>query len=138
MKKFLVALIALFLAAPAYGAELQQYQAGPRLIDGTQLNAMVDVVNGLTANGTVSKMKVGETALDASNPTPVATGLTTITSCTTNIKRTTTPGVDTSIITYSTSAGTLNLYGWKVTSSVNNTLIASTGTDTIGWICVGN
>jgi len=79
----------------------------------------------------------GETALDGSNPTPVTTGLTTITGCSLTIKSTSAPGVSTSVLTYGTSSGTLNMYGWKVTATNDATLIASTGTDTIGWVCLG-
>mgnify|MGYP001577782659 FL=1 len=53
MKKLLGILLAgLIGIGIAVAAELQQYQAGPRLIDGTQLNLMVDQVNNLTGNGT--------------------------------------------------------------------------------------
>lgn len=38
--------------APSHAAALLYYQKGPRLIDGSQLNLMVDVVNGLSGNGT--------------------------------------------------------------------------------------
>lgn len=79
----------------------------------------------------------GETALDGTNPTPVTPGLATIVACSVSIKTTAAPGVGTSIVTYSTSTTTLNLYGWKVTATGDATLIASTGTETIGWVCVG-
>ncbi len=146
MKRILLGLVsAVALISFANAVDLQQYQPGPRLIDGSQLNKMVDVVNDLsaaTANGVVGvasgyKAARGETALDGSNPTPVTTGLTTITGCSLTIKTTAAPGIGTSIITYSTSSGTLNMYAWKVTSSVDATLVASTGTETIGWICFG-
>lgn len=51
MKKILTFLFAFAISgANANAAPLQRYQPGPRLIDGTQLNKMVDVVNGLTGN----------------------------------------------------------------------------------------
>lgn len=83
------------------------------------------------------KIARGETALDGTNPTPAATGLTTIVAAAISLKGTAAPGVGTSVVTYGTSSGTLNLYGWKVTSSSDTTLIASTGTETVGWIAVG-
>lgn len=83
------------------------------------------------------KIARGETALDGSNPTAVTTGLTTITGCALTIKATAAPGVSTSVVSYGTSSGTMNMYGWKVTGTGDATLIASTGTDTIGWVCVG-
>lgn len=79
----------------------------------------------------------GETALDGSNPTPVATGLTSIVACAVSIKTTAAPGVSTTLITYDTSTATLNLYGWKPTNSSTTTMIASTSTDTVGWVCFG-
>lgn len=83
------------------------------------------------------KIARGETALDGSNPTPVTTGLSTITGCSVTIKSTSALGVATSEVTYGSSSGTMNLYGWKVTASGDATLIASSGVDTVGWICVG-
>ena len=53
MKKLLGILLAgLTGIGIAVAAELQQFQAGPRLIDGTQLNLLVSEVNNLTGNGT--------------------------------------------------------------------------------------
>lgn len=93
----------------------------------------------LYAKGIAAGYKVarGETALDGSNPTAVATGLASIVSCTVTIKTTAAPGVSTSVVTYDTSVGTMNMYGWKPTANNDTTLVASTGTDTIGWVCVG-
>lgn len=64
MKKFLIVLASLFLTTSAYAAELQRYQAGPRLIDGTQLNQMVDAINsGLTCPSfnTIGNAGIGDT-----------------------------------------------------------------------------
>lgn len=148
MRFLAIALVSLVLPTMAIAQELNQYQPGPRLIDGSQLNLMVDTVNGLTNNGAVTsnivsgvaagyKIARGETALDGTNPTPVTTSLTTIVSCTLTVKIATSTGVDTSMLTYGTSSGTLNMYAWKPTSSSDTTLVASTGTQTVGWICVG-
>lgn len=79
----------------------------------------------------------GEVALDASNPTPVVTGLRTITAVALALKGTSAPGVGTSVLTYDTSGGTLNIYAWKVTNSSTTTLIASTGTETVGYVVIG-
>jgi len=53
MKRILAGFVALFAlpTAVAFGQALNHYQPGPRLIDGSQLNLMVDVVNGITNNG---------------------------------------------------------------------------------------
>jgi len=80
----------------------------------------------------------GEILLDASNPTPVATPFKVITGVALTLKTVTAPGVVTSVLTYDTSGGTLNIYAWKVTSSSVTTLIASTeATDTVGYIVTG-
>lgn len=162
MTRFLrlaVAAVALLLAVPAPGAFAQNvpnYTAQGGAV--TVIGGSIDVVTGgalkiagvdktaavaaavtQPVQGVASGYLVarGETALDGSNPTPITTGLTTITGCSATIKSTSAPGVGTSAVTYGTSSGTLNLYGWKVTGSGDATLIASTGTETVGWVCVG-
>ena len=84
------------------------------------------------------RIVAGEIALDASNPTPVVTGLSIITGVGLALKGTATPGVGTSILTYGVSGGTLDIYAWKVTSSSVTTLIASTGTETVGYVVTGH
>lgn len=79
----------------------------------------------------------GEVALDASNPTPVATGLKSISAVYVVLKGTAAPGVGTSILTYNTTGGLLDIYAWKVTSTSVTTLIASTGTETVSYIVIG-
>ena len=79
----------------------------------------------------------GEIALDGSNPTPIVTGFGTVTGVAVALKNASTPGVGTSIITYDISGGTVNLNAWKVTSSSVTTLIASTGTETVGYVITG-
>ena len=79
----------------------------------------------------------GEIALDASNPTEVATGLTTITSVSLTLEGSSAPGLNTSILTYTVSEGTLSIFAWKPTSNSNPTLVASTGTETVAWIVIG-
>lgn len=117
------------------GGDLDIESGGALKIAGTDVTAILATSPAAVAAG--YKIARGETALDASNPTPVTTGLTTITGCSASIKLATAPGVGTSVVTYGSSSGTLNLYGWKVTATGDATLIASTGTETIGWVCVG-
>lgn len=83
------------------------------------------------------RMVCGETALDGGNPTPVVTGLSAIAAAAVCLKSASAPGVGTSVVTYGSSDGTLNLYGWKVTATDDATLIASTGTETVGWVAWG-
>lgn len=83
-------------------------------------------------------IKVGEVALGGSNPTTVTTGFgTSISGCSLTIKESSAPGIATTTMTYTTSGGTLSVYAWKPTSSGNPTLVASTGTETFGWVCTG-
>lgn len=149
MRKFILASLAVFatvgLAVGAVTLPNKIPVTGPGLIPGSTINRIIDAVKELQTNsttpvngvGTGYKIARGETALDGTNPTPAATGLTTIVACTTTIKLATSPGVSTSVVTYGVSDGTLNLYGWKVTAVDDATLVASDGTQTIGWVCVG-
>jgi hypothetical protein len=79
------------------------------------------------------KVARGEIALDGSNPTPVATGLTTIVSAQATIKRTSAVTSGTAFVTvdFTGSDGTLNLYAWVLAGT------ASSGTETIEWVAVG-
>lgn len=79
----------------------------------------------------------GEVALDGTNPTPVATGLKSISAVYLALEGSSAPGVGTSVLTYAISDGTLNIYAWKVTSTSVTTLIASTGTETVSYIVIG-
>lgn len=112
------------------GGELDIESGGALKIAGTAVLPVGGVAGGY-------KVARGETALDGSNPTAAATGLTSIVACAVGLKGSSAPGVGTSVITYATSSGTLSLYAWKVTASGDATLVASTGTETVGWVCVG-
>jgi len=83
------------------------------------------------------KIARGETALDGSNPTPVATGLATVIAFVATLKGSAAPGVGTSVLTAVISGATGNVYAWKVTSSSDTTLVASTGTESFYWVAVG-
>lgn len=72
MKKILITALALLAFSGANAAELKKYQPGPRLIDGSQLNNMVNVVNGLTGNGgTVSTGYFSANTTGTTGPTPL-------------------------------------------------------------------
>ncbi len=79
------------------------------------------------------KMARGEIALDGSNPTPVATGLTTIVSAQATLKRTSALSSGTAFVTvdFTGSDGTLNLYAWVLAGT------ASTGTESVEWMAIG-
>lgn len=95
------------------------------------------VLNGIGGVAAGVKMIGGEIALDGGNPTPIATGLTTVTGVALTLKGTSAPGVGTSVLTYDISGATVNVYAWKPTSNADPTLIASTGTETVGYIISG-
>lgn len=78
---------------------------------------------------------VGEIALDGSNPTPVSTSFANIDDVQVSIKGTSAP--TTTIVTWDVSGSTVNLYGWKVTGTADTTLIASDGTETVGYTIIG-
>lgn len=76
--------------------------------------------------------------LDGTNPTPVVTGLSSITSFTATLDGTAAPGDNTSVLTTTVGAsGTATVYAWKNTSGTDPTLVASTGTETFSWIAFG-
>lgn len=85
------------------------------------------------------KIARGETALDGGNPTPVATGLTTVIAFVATLKGTAAPGVGTSVLTANIAgaAGNVDVYAWKPTSNSDPTLVASTGTESFYWTAIG-
>lgn len=110
--------------------------------DIASVTAITSALNGAVANsvgGVAASYKIArsEMALDGSNPTTVASGLTTIIACTVTLKGTAAPGVGTSILTGNISTTNFDVYAWKVTTSTDNTLIASTGTESFYMVCVG-
>lgn len=122
-------------ARTVIGGSLDIVSGGTLAVAGTDVTAtLAAAVAGVAAGYKIAR---GETALDGSNPTAVATGLSTIVGAAVALKGTTAPGVNTSVVTYGSSSGTLNLYAWKPTSNSDPTLIASTGTETVGWVAVG-
>jgi hypothetical protein len=54
------------------------------------------------------------------------------------LKGTAAPGLSTECLTYDVSGGTVNVYAWKATNATTPTLIASTGTETVGYIITGS
>jgi len=104
--------------------------------------AGADVTSAVNAGGVAGvangyKLARGEATLDGSNPTPIASGLATIIACGASLKGSVAPGVGTSVLTTVLSGTTVNVYGWKVTSTSDTTLVASTGTDAFYWWAVG-
>ena len=93
-------------------------------------------VNGVSPTGIV---KSGTVTLDGSNPTPITTGLTTVTTAVLSLNTSTAPGDDPVYFTETYSGGTVNVYAWKNTGGTDPTLVASTNnTATVDWIAVGS
>jgi hypothetical protein len=85
----------------------------------------VSAVNGV-------KFASGVTALDGSNPTTIATGLTTITGIGLALNRSTSLASGTAFVTYNNiSGGSFDVYGWVVAGT------ASTGTENVAWTVTG-
>lgn len=123
----------------ASGGQIDIESGGAFKVAGVDKTAAVAAAVEKPVDGLATGYKIarGEIALDGTNPTAIGTGLTTVTGFACALKGTAAPGVGTTIITYDISGGTVNLYAWKPTSNVDPTLIASTGTETVGWLAVG-
>ena len=96
--------------------------------------ALATAPAGVAAGYVVAR---GTIALDGSNPTAIATGLTTVTGFSATLQGASAPGVGTSVLTHTITDGTVSVYAWKVTATGDATLIASAGTETISWVAVG-
>lgn len=79
----------------------------------------------------------GEVTLDGTNPTPVITGLDVITGVALTQLNASAPALGTSLVTYATVGGTLNIYGWEPTDLTLTTLVASTDAIVVGWMVTG-
>lgn len=91
----------------------------------TVTNAAIGVAGGY-------KIARGSTAFDGSNPTTVATGLTSVVSCTATLLRTSAVSSGSAFVTHAAASGAnVDFYAWLLTGA------ASTGTETFEWICVG-
>lgn len=134
------ALFALAFAVPSAFAEPANYstQGGSDWEVGGTLNVKSGGTFSFGSVAQTGAVRAGVVALDGSNPTPVTSGFTSLTACTLALEGTSAPGDNTSVLTYGFSSGTLNIYGWKNTSGTDPTLVASTGTENVSWICVGS
>lgn len=99
----------------------------------------IGAASSMSVQGVASGYKLarGAAALDGSNPTTVATGLTTIVSASVSLNMTSAPGLSTSVLTCDISGANLNVYAWKPTGAGDTTLVASTGTENFYWVAVG-
>lgn len=119
------------------GGVIDILSGGKLELGGVDVTPALTIASQVVGAGSGYIIARGETALDGSNPTPVATGLTTVTGFSATLKGSVAPGVGTTTLTYTSSGGTVSVYAWKPTSNSDPTLIASTGTETFGWVAVG-
>lgn len=78
------------------------------------------------------KIARGATAFDGSNPTTVATGLTSVVGCTATMRLTAALTTGTAFVTHAAPSGAnVDFYAWVIAGT------ASTGTETFDWVCVG-
>lgn len=125
----------------ASGGSINIESGGALQVAGVDMTAAIAALPPSTnyAIGAASGYKVarGETALDGTNPTPVAHGLTTCIAFVATLKGTAAPGVGTSVLTANINGANVDVYAWKPTSNADPTLIASTGTESFYWVAVG-
>lgn len=119
----------------ASGGEIDFETGAVLKIAGTDRTAALATAPAAVAAG--YKIARGETALDGSNPTTVAHGLTTCVAFTATLKGTAAPGVGTSVLTANINGANVDVYAWKVTGAADTTLIASAGTESFYWVAVG-
>ena len=89
---------------------------------------------------TALKVVGGTIALDGSNPSSATTGLATIVGCSVSLLDANTIGIDpiSFSLVRTATAGQLDVYAWKATSSSNPTLTASTNSSsTVAYLCTG-
>lgn len=99
----------------------------------SQLNALV----GGAAGGYRIARSAAPVALDGSNPTTVATGLTTVVAAFAQLVGSDAPGDSTMLLTCVINTTNIDVYAWKHTDGTDPTLVASTGTETFNWFCIG-
>jgi hypothetical protein len=97
------------------------------------------VVNGV-AGGYLIARSAAPVALDGSNPTSVAHGLTTCVAAFAQLTGTAAPGDSTSVLTAVINGANIDVYAWKHTTggvAGNPTLVASGGTESFSWFAIG-
>jgi len=76
-------------------------------------------------------------ALDGSNPTSVAHGLTSCLAAFAQLVGSAAPGDSTMLLTAVINGANIDVYAWKHTDGTDPTLVASTGTETFNWFAIG-
>lgn len=98
-----------------------------------KLDGFATMTSQIVGTAAGKKFAAGEVTLDGSNPTTVATGLTTIAAAGVSLKSATAPGDDPSWLSanYTGSDGNLDVYAWKNTGGNDPTLVASTNSSAV-------
>lgn len=130
------AAIAVFYATSAtqWYAELV-----PNNITATSTQINTNVPNAIigVASGYKIARSASPVALGGSNPTTVASGLTTIVAAGVCLSGTAAPGLSTSTLSVAINTTNLDIYAWKPTAQGDTTLVASTGTESFHWWAIG-
>lgn len=95
-------------------------------------NVVIGAAAGIKINASATPL-----ALDGSNPTSFAHGLTTCTSAFAQLVGSAAPGDSTSVLTCVINGANVDVYAWKNTGGTDPTLVASTGTETFNWVVAG-
>ena len=98
-----------------------------------ELNALV----GGVAGGYMIARSAAPVALDGSNPTSVAHGLTTCVAAFAQLVGSVAPGDSTMLLTAVINGANIDVYAWKHTDGTDPTLVASTGVETFNWFAIG-
>lgn len=127
------------IAAPT---EALVVQSGAQLVLETGAKLYVggsDLTNAVAgaASGYAIARSATPVALDGSNPTSVAHGLTTCVAAFVQLVGSAAPGDSTSVLTCVINGANIDVYAWQNTGGTDPTLVASTGTETFSWFAVG-
>ena len=139
--KRLIALVGLIgcLSANANAAALLNYQPGPRLIDGSQLNLMVAQVNNLTGNGTPAAITGSSLTITGSSANALVVGRAGATNPTLQVDPSTASSATGLKVKSAAAASGLALSVISSGTNENLTLDAKgSGTITIGGTSTGN
>ncbi len=95
----------------------------------------------LLAQGVAAGYKIARSAapvaLDGSNPTSVAHGLTTCIAAFAQLSGSGAPGAGTSVLSCVINGANIDVYGWMPTGAALTGLIASTNTESFHWFAIG-
>lgn len=121
------------------GGSLDIESGGALKIAGTDKTSALAAAVAAPAAGAAAGYRIarGEAALDGSNPTSIAHGLTTVIAFVATLKGTAAPGLGTSVLTANINGANVDVYAWKPTGAGDTTLVASTGTESFYWVAIG-